>query len=292
MELWFIYALLSTLGGGFFTFTQRIAAKRNYDTSLFSAVAAAVASIFGFTVAFAVDGLLGWSWLLLGYAVLNGFFYALGSITRMESLRFMDATLFFPLFKLLAPFFVVISGLIFFAESLSTAEWIGVTLSLLVPLLLISNVERTRQENLLKGLLFLLFCSFFIAISASFGKQGAIVVTHLFLFAALTNFFSFISSLGIYFYKHRATTTTTAERLRALRGPQLSLVLLSGFFQFFGIFMITLAFAEGPLSLAYTINSLYILIPIVLSIIFYNEHWNLRKALAIILSIAALGFIH
>ena len=47
----------------------------------------------------------------------------------------------------------------------------------------------------------------------------------------------------------------------------------------------------GSLGIVYTINSLYILIPITLSIMFYNEHWNLRKVTAIALSIAALWLL-
>lgn len=47
----------------------------------------------------------------------------------------------------------------------------------------------------------------------------------------------------------------------------------------------------GGLAVVHTILSLYIIITIVLSIIFYNEHWNLQKIAAVTLSIAALGLL-
>jgi uncharacterized membrane protein len=56
--------------------------------------------------------------------------------------------------------------------------------------------------------------------------------------------------------------------------------------------LVLFAFQGGTLGIVQTIHSLYILIPIVLAIIFYNEHWNLQKAVAIVLSIAALAFFH
>ena len=59
-----------------------------------------------------------------------------------------------------------------------------------------------------------------------------------------------------------------------------------------GFLLTLLAFvAGGPLGIVYTINSLYILLPIILAIIFYGEHWNFRKALAIGLSVVALAML-
>jgi len=58
-------------------------------------------------------------------------------------------------------------------------------------------------------------------------------------------------------------------------------------FASFTTFLYAFAF-NGPLAVVYTIHSLYILIPIILSIIFFNEHWNTRKVIAIVASVAAI----
>jgi len=47
---------------------------------------------------------------------------------------------------------------------------------------------------------------------------------------------------------------------------------------------------EVSLAISYTINSFYILIPIILSILIYKEHMNLRKGIAIVLSLLAIIF--
>ena len=59
-----------------------------------------------------------------------------------------------------------------------------------------------------------------------------------------------------------------------------------------GLALMVYAFETGgPLAIVQTIHSMYILIPIVLAIIFYNEHWNLQKVVAIVLSVAALALL-
>ena len=67
--------------------------------------------------------------------------------------------------------------------------------------------------------------------------------------------------------------------------------LLAGIFQFLGFVLLLAAYQDGPMGIAYAINSTYILIPIVLSIWFYGEHWNARKAIAIALSVVAVVFM-
>jgi len=47
----------------------------------------------------------------------------------------------------------------------------------------------------------------------------------------------------------------------------------------------------GDLGIVQTIHSLYIVIPILLSVLIYQEHINWNKALAVILSIVALIFL-
>jgi uncharacterized membrane protein len=59
------------------------------------------------------------------------------------------------------------------------------------------------------------------------------------------------------------------------------------------MFFIFYAYGNGgTLGVVQTINSMYILIPIVLAIYFYKEHWNAQKMLAVVLSVVALAFFH
>ncbi len=63
-----------------------------------------------------------------------------------------------------------------------------------------------------------------------------------------------------------------------------------GVSQAIGAATMVFAFAEGgALSIVYTINSLYILVPIILSVLIYKEHISIQKTLAIILSVVVLA---
>jgi multidrug transporter EmrE-like cation transporter len=60
-----------------------------------------------------------------------------------------------------------------------------------------------------------------------------------------------------------------------------------------GFFNITSFYAfakamEGNLAVAFTINSFSILIPIILSIIFYKDHFDMKKGFVIALSIVSI----
>ena len=65
---------------------------------------------------------------------------------------------------------------------------------------------------------------------------------------------------------------------------------LLGIFMFGFLIFTLLAFKDGLVSIVFTVQSLYILIPIILSIIIYKEHINTQKIIAIILSIVAIVF--
>ena len=65
-----------------------------------------------------------------------------------------------------------------------------------------------------------------------------------------------------------------------------------GIAQFLGFYLLLLAIHGSDLSLVYSINAHYILIPIILSIWYYKEHWNAQKVFAITLSLLALFLLH
>jgi uncharacterized membrane protein len=51
------------------------------------------------------------------------------------------------------------------------------------------------------------------------------------------------------------------------------------------------AMSTGQVSLVYTIQAHYIVIPIILSVIYYKEHMDLRKFAAVVLSMVAIGLL-
>lgn len=287
MSTWFLLSLLSTVTAGLFMFMQKVAVMRNYNVNIFNTYTAAFSAIFALIIAGVFEGFGGFSIKMIIFSLITGALFIVSSNLRMESLHHIDATIFFPLHKFFSPFFAMLIGLFFFKEALTILEWLGVILGLVTPLLLITKSENVRQNYLVKGLLFMLLSACLSAISAAINKEGATIFSSVLLFTATAYIgCAFAGILLQNFHKKTRDRITVAVKI------PITFILLTSTIQYLSLITIMLAFSlDGMLSVVYTINSMYILIPIVLSIIFYNEHWNLQKVVAIALSLLALFFM-
>ncbi len=290
MEPWFIFVLVSVLFTGVHIFTQKIAVTRGYNSSLLNTYNTMVSAVLGFVLAGIFEGFGELSWYLLGIGFLSGIIYIIGANIRMDSLRYVDATIILPLHKFVSPLIVLFFGVLFFAEILTLFEWIGVMLGMFVPLLLISRTEKSRQNNLTRGLVLMVVSAGFAAMAAVVNKTGADTFTSVILFAAVANAFSAV--VGAALYRLRKKSVDAAPETHFLDKKLIILGFIGGALQVVAFATYMLAFAYGgALAVVYTIHSLYIVIPIVLATIFFKEHWNIRKVIAIVLSIAAIGLM-
>lgn len=291
MELWFVVAVCGAVAAGFSNFFFKIAAIRNYSAELFifysalTSVAVALGllvispqPIFGFGVV---------TLILLG----SGLISAASGTLKVYALRYIDSTIYFPLFKLLTPALAIVAGITLFAESFTLVEWFGLVLGLLVPLILITPAENTRQQNLLMGLLIILITSLISALTAIAGKYAIaasipVLTTLLFTVIGLSlgSVLLLIQKRGL---RGIRSLVLSESSLTLIQTAVLRAILIS-----FGVWAMLFAYSTGgTLSVVQTIHSMYILIPIILAMIFYNEHWNWQKAVAIILSVVSLAFL-
>lgn len=292
MELWFIFALGSVLMNGLGSFSIKVAAQRGYDSSVvvFSTAVVTLLLLIPFTLSF--DGVRVLTMVLALVAFGSGVLISGTAILKINALRHIDSTIYFPLFKMVSPAITIVLGLLLFGETFSTTEWVGLIFSLLVPLLLIHTKENARQSNLLMGLVLVLVTGLLSALSAGIQKYATDQ------FDAVL-WIVFFAQLGVLFGAMTSTllknTPTNFVKLAhdQMRGAMLFFIVWRSVAILLGFAATVYAYElGGPLGVVYTIGSLYILVPIILSIIFYDEHWDIRKICAIILSIAALGFLN
>lgn len=290
MELWFWAAVGGGVFAGVSNFYFKQAAARGYSAELFSLYSGVVSviSIFGLLLVYPVNIKNGWIVLV---AFLAGCIAGNTNIFKVLALRYIDSTIYFPIYKLIAPLLAIVFGIAFFNESFSRIEWLGMILGLLVPLMLITPSEKKRQNNLALGLVLVVVTAFSSAASAALNKfatDSGMAVLAVLLFASIGVFVGTathmihrkgIRSLKQTIYSETSKSLLTGSALRAI------LITTS-----FGLMLYAFALG-GTLAIVQTIHSMYILIPIVLSIIFYNEHWNAQKVAAIVLSIAALALL-
>jgi len=290
MEIWFVLAVVSAVAGGSFIFTTKVAAERDYDVVLLSTVSLFVAGVGFLILTTLFSDFSGMNMYVLTMVAVNAAFYFWVGVLRHNSLRCIDTAIYYPIYKTLTPIIAIGAGIYLFHEQFTSTEWIGLILSLLVPLLLISNAEKTRQKNLYKGLRLLGVAAVFAAISAIAVKEGTNATDNILFYATLNDFGVFFTGVLTLFYANGKKPIR--KRLESLKQSDFAWLLFwMSLTQIVSFGALIYAFDNGPLGIVYTIQSLYILIPIILSIIYYNEHWNVRKVIAIILSVAALALL-
>ena len=291
MEVWFLLAVAAAITGGIPSFMMKMAAMRQYDADIFILYSSLLSVVVVGPLAYWLSGLDPLTWPLLLLAGGGGVLAAYGGMFRIQALRYIDTTIYYPLVKLLSPALAIVAGIIFWQESFTTAEWVGLIASLFVPLILISRFENSRQNNLLAGLLLVLLTGVISVIIIMINKISVDWFIDVPWVLFCSSFGVFIGSISTIVWRHGVRNMMHAIRRES---PQ-SLVLLAlsrGLLITisFGLTLYAFSF-QGPLAVVHTIHSLYILIPIVLSIIFYDEHWNARKVIAIVLSVAALALL-
>jgi len=291
MEIWFISAVMGAIFAGLSNFLFKIAASRGYNPEVFSLYGGLAATILtALVVIFTNPSLFQFS-RFAAIMLFAGMIASIGGIIKVYALRHIDSTIYFPLFKLLSPALAIAIGIIWFSEHFSFVEWVGMSIGLTVPLLLITKTENGRQNNLKAGLIMVVLTAFISAIVAAMNKFAIdaeiSVITGIFY----SSFGVLLGTIGTIVYKKGVRSlvkhvyTDTNSKLIIYASLRALLINISF------AFILYAYTKDGTLGIVQTVHSMYILIPIVLSIIFYNEHWNLRKAIAIVISVLSLALL-
>ncbi len=290
LELWFIYAILSAISGGFYVFITKIGAERNYDGVILNTLASVISAVVLISITFIVSDFQTFSMIAVLLAAANGVLYMVGNVLRFEALKCIDTAIFYPLYKTFSPLLAIFFGVMLLREGLSSIEWLGLAISLSIPLLLISRNEKHRQKDLGRGLRILAVVSVLAAAAAYLLKEAVDRMDDVVFLTAITHVI--LVAVGLIIALKKQSPKQLKEKASAPRdGSYVTLVVVMGLCHAGSFLGFMAALQLGTLSVVYTIQSLYILIPIVLSIVYYNEHWNTRKVVAIVLSIVALWFL-
>lgn len=287
MQLWFWAAVTGMVLAGISNFGFKIAAKKGFDAETFTCYGG-LASVLFAGIGLSVFQPVGiQTSVLILITLMSGAAASQGNTLKVFALRYIDTTIFFPLFKLLSPFLAVLFGLVVFGERFTYIEWLGIALGHLVPLLLINKVEHKRQKNLAKGLLMVVIVSATSSVAAALNKYAIDAGMSEWLTLWYTSWGIFVGSLVIVANKikklpfHYILENTNKDLLKAAIFRSI-LICLS---------MLCVLFAYGnggSLGIVQSIHALYIVIPIVLSVLIYQEHIDWKKVLAVILCVLSL----
>jgi drug/metabolite transporter (DMT)-like permease len=292
MQLWFWAALTAMILAGFSNFYFKQAAVRGYDPAHFSLLGSLWSLVFvSILLLFKPEPLLSAGIMLL-IPLIVGIIATSTNIFKVKALQYIDATIYFPLFKLLTPTIAIAAGVVFFTERFTPLEWLGIGLGLSVHVLLVTRAEQTRQKHLLAGLGLVIVTAVTSAIGAvltkfsiDIGMSTNVVLLFMSIGLCIGSVLTVIFKTGFSGLFGFIQFSTSANLVMSAGMRSILITGAAG--------LTTYAYAlGGSLSMVQTILSFYVLITIVLSIIVYNEHWNAQKVFAILLSVAALAFFH
>jgi len=284
METWFIHALLSGIFAWFYSFSSKISAEKNHSSFLvttYSMLSCATISLIVYLLTYSTETNF---MLLFLVSVINGLFYFIAIILRIESLKNITSIMYFPIYKMLWPVLILIIWILFFSEKLTYFELFWIFLWITVPLLLIWKDDKKKQNNLTKGLILLVISTLFAVLSSASWKIIMINNMNIYLFMFLTSITWTITSY--YLYRRNHKNIDREFWINKLKRTWI----LSGVILFFSIYFFTSS-TIWNLWVVYTINSFSILIPIILSIIIYKEHFDFKKSIAIVLTLLSLLFL-
>lgn len=292
MEVWLLYALASALFSGLHAFTLKVAAERGVSSGYFNAYSCTFSACVGACIAFTYASFAG-AWVLgVGMAVLSGVIYVCSSNTRIESLRYITSSLYFPISKSATVIFTTAVGVLVLSESITPGEWIGLLLALAVPLTLLHADEIPRQKSMYLGLLFLIVASLFSTAATMVNKYSTGIFESPLIFVVLTHIsIAIVGWITGFAEEHKRAKDGKEQRHRSLTVPFIILCMSAGSFQLLGFWTNIVSLTEGPLSLAYAVMSFQMLVPMILSAFVYREEWDIRKVAALALSSASLYFI-
>ena len=224
------------------------------------------------------------------YAFFNGLCFALSTLAKVGALKRAPAATVFTLDRLNS-LAVLAIGFLFFQETARPMQIAGITTGLgvlgLVTIDQRGHVTGAGGRVRLAGILLALGSAGFTALTLTVGKLLAESSANRIAYIGVSYALVFVFTLG-----RRQVTRTGGQQTRRLCNRKMALFGLAiGGLNFAGYFLLLQAFGGGPLSLAQAVFSCSLIIPILLSRLFYGERMSLLQVAAIALAILSVVLI-
>ncbi|MFH1241714.1 MAG: EamA family transporter [Pseudomonadota bacterium] len=265
-------------------FLYKVSAERRcptaWTTFFFMATVTVISSIFFVLSKEPLENLR----ILLFMAFVNSGSFVLGTMTHIEALKNIPASVVYPIIRLNLVL-VVLFSVFFFGDSLSPYQVIGVAIAIGVILMLTWEAgDRGELSGNIKRGLILVFASLLSGtVSVISSKFAAIYVGKL-GFIALSYLMGTLFSLG-------STKGLEREEERGNLKEALIIGLVMGLINFAGFYSFLKALSVGPLSVIASITGMHFVIAILLSIVIYKERVTSMRILGILLTILSILFL-
>jgi len=284
METWIIYALISgTLFGLSNFFLKPIAQKNLNKHKIF--LYGVISSLF-----------FSWIYLLIYGAYFEfGFLVFLMIIGRetlaleknffiIESLKYIESSIFFPIHKIIHVILSFFVGMFIFWEYLWFSDFVAIFLWVIMILLLSNKENKKIQINYKKWIYFLALANVVILGTSTINKYISTIDFDIQTYIFISSVIGVIYLLGTKkaIYKKSDINKNKSEIFYGV----LKWVLV-----YFGFISLLTSLSTWPLVLVQMIHTFSIIIPVILSIIFYKEKVNTSKILSLLLFLGIVGIL-
>jgi drug/metabolite transporter (DMT)-like permease len=281
MESWYSYSIIALFLMGTQRFLYKVSAEKRCNTAWttfsFMATVAILSSILFVVREESVANIR----FLLFVALVNSAAFLLATVTHIEALKNIPASVAYPIIRLSAVL-VVIFSILFFKDRPSLYQVIGILLAMVVIVLLTreSGDETTSYGKRRTG-----FLCIFVALVAGgvaiISSKFAAMYTDKMAFIAISYIASSVFALGL---RRRLQTeeVNKSPKDAILIGLVMGLINLAGYYAYLK------ALSTGPLSIITAITGMHFIISIILSALIYKEKLMPSRILGISLTIASI----
>ncbi len=282
---WYAFSLVALVLFGIQRFLYKVSAEERCDSALttfsFMGTVTLLSSCFFITA----GGTMGDPLPLLTVSLVNSLSFFAGTIATIEALRRIPATTAMPFIRL-NTVLVVLFGILYFGETLSGFQYLGIILSMGVMVFLArssADPASADRQQAGRGLLFALLALVSGAVAAISSAFAALYVNKL-AFIALSYFMGTLFSAALY-------RTRGAARGDAPVRKSLAIGAVIGIVNFAGFYSLLEALERGPLSIIIPVTGLYFVVAVILSVIVYREKLDAPRIGALVMTIAAIILI-
>lgn len=293
---WFGCTILATFIYGVLNFMYKVATMHNCSSHKILNTSAATVSTLSLITILISGSEFKNIWNILFFAAINSAFFALGSIVKMKSLERIPTSVAFPVTKLDSVFLIIYS-LFIFGDNPSFFQWIGIAISFSMMAFISYNIND--KDNAIKnddsqnskiqtiGLLLAVLAAFSTSISmltGAFASKSVDKINYMFVSYTLVMVYTFLINRVFYAKKSKGIS-------QEIKNKTYLFGIIIGILNFTGYFLVLNAFEIGPLSLIQGISSNAFIIPIILSLIFFNENLNYKKVIVIVMAVISILMI-
>lgn len=281
MISWYGYSLAALLLLGAQRFLYKVAAHHGFASGR-------VTTVFMATVTLLSCGLYLFQphaqpslYPLVMLSLANSLSFTVSTRANIEALRHLSAGIIFPLTRLSLACVVVVS-LIWFDETLTIGQWLGMILAFSVIYLLSQEArfDAASPQALRRGLSLVLVC-ILCGTVASVSSKLAAVSTDKAAFMALSYLVGTLFS-GL------TSRVKKDTPLRQSWWPTVALGGAMGVLNFLGFYAFLNALESGPLSAIILITGMHFIIAMVLSVLIYREAVTWRRVAAMVLTVGTV----